>query len=199
MHRPRQFCAAVVVVLAGIALVISLPSPATASHKSAIQFTPCPKVKKKERQEAGADRNPRASEATVPMTPRAVQICRYFGLGFHQTPKTLARSGKLRDEVLISSAAAVRSLAQGFNSLQKFPEGPIYCPSDEGSRLYGVFGYASATEPQVPVEVDLSGCPYVWNGRTPHAYWMGPGLHRRLLALTKGKGDGRPATNPTGG
>ena len=169
-----------------VALTTLAPSVSAAAHAGAIQFAPCPRVAKAEGEETKTDRNPRAAEATVPMTPSALQLCRYYGLGYHQTPKTRGRIGKLRSERVLRKATAVRSIASEFDALTEFPEGATSCPSDEGARLYAIFAYAN-DEPVVPVEVKLSGCPFASNGRTQAAYWAKPQLIRRLKALTSGK------------
>lgn len=181
MLRSRVFSLALVTAIAAAAAAWVLPASVIA-RQSAIRFARCPRVKKKEGAEVTTDRNPRAAEATVPMSPSAVQLCRYYGLGFHQTDETLARVGKLRDERILTEAATARSIAEEFDSLQSFPEGPTNCPADEGARLYAVFGYANG-ESTVPVEVNLSGCSFVSNGQAG-SYWATPQLIRRLKALT---------------
>jgi hypothetical protein len=172
----------VVSVMAGFALPASGNVRASAIHF----FGRCTPNRKPEWQEAKTDRNPRAVEATVPMAPSALRLCRYYGFGAgHQTPQTQARAGKLRAERIVTKATLVRSIAREFDALQQAPEGPINCPFDEGARLYAVFGYANRVEPKVPVEVHLSGCSFVWNGRT-HTSWATPQLIDRLKALTSG-------------
>lgn len=168
-----------------VALTTLAASDSAAAHAGTIHFAPCPRVVKAEGKEAKTDRNLRASEATVPMTPSALQLCRYYGSGYRQTPKTRGRIGKLRSERVLRKATAVRSIAAEFDSLTEFPKGPIYCPADEGARLYAIFAYANG-EPVVPVEVKLSGCTFVSNGQKG-GYWATTQLIRRLKALTSGK------------
>jgi hypothetical protein len=166
---------------------IALPASGTAGSR-AIHFGRCPANRKAEWQEAKTDRNPRAAEATVPLAPSALQLCRYYGFGAgHQTPQTQARAGELRSERILSKVAEVRSIAREFDALQQAPEGPIHCPFDEGARLYAVFAYPNPAEAKVPVEVHLSGCSFVWNGRA-HTFWATPQLIGRLKALADGKG-----------
>lgn len=118
------------------------------------------------------------------MMPKATQICRYYGSGL--TPKAQHEKttpGHLRSEFILKKLASVRSIAQEFDALQPAPEGPIYCPSDDGERLYAVFAYPDG-EPSVAVEVDLSGCPFVANGKTGHLFWATSQLTHRLRRLT---------------
>jgi hypothetical protein len=111
-------------------------------------------------------------------------LCRYFGLGTNQTPKTQARVGRLEAERLLSPRVA-RSIGGEFNDLRRLPRGAAYsCPSDEGAILYAIFSYAS--EPAVPVEVELSGCRFARNGQS-RAVAMTPRLLNRLLGLTRSK------------
>jgi hypothetical protein len=116
------------------------------------------------------------------MTPKAVQICRYYGSGL--TPKAQRKTipGHLRSEFILKKFASVRSIAQEFDDLQPAPEGPVYCPLDDGERLYAVFAYSDG-ESSVTVKVDLSGCPLVTNGKTGRAFWATSQLIRRLKRL----------------
>ena len=187
MLRSRLLLPALATAVISVTAVFALPASGTARPRG-IHFSRCPANRKAEWQEAKTDRNPRASEATVPMAPGALQLCRYYGFGAgHQTPQTQARAGELRSERILSKAAEVRSIAREFDALQQVPEGPIHCPFDEGARLYAVFAYANRAEPKVPVEVHLSGCSFVWNGRS-HTFWATPQLIGRLKVLTGGKG-----------
>lgn len=187
MPSSRPLLPALAIAALAASALIALPASG-GTQQTAIHFARCPRTVKVEGQEAMTDRNPRATEATVPMAPSALQLCRYYGFGAgHQTPQTQARAGELRSEHILSKAAEVRSIAREFDLLHPVPEGPINCPFDEGARLYAVFAYANRAEPKVPVEVHLSGCSFVWNGRS-HTFWATPQLIGRLKALTSGKG-----------
>jgi hypothetical protein len=127
-----------------------------------------------------ANDNPQSASVLVPMAPREVLLCRYYGL--NQPPGNPARAPrKLAAERLLRRVAPSRSLAREFDALQPFPEGPIYCPADDGSALYALFIYAS--QQAVPVEAHLSGCPSASNGRAG-LFWASPRLEERLKALT---------------
>jgi hypothetical protein len=123
------------------------------------------------------------------MAPSALQLCRYYGFGArgHQTPQTQARAGELRKERILTRPRLARSIAREFDSLEQVPEGTVHCPVDEGAQLYAVFAYANDGEPKVPVVVQLSGCQWAWNGRTPHSYWMTSQLAGRLKVLSGSK------------
>jgi hypothetical protein len=137
------------------------------------------------------DSNPRASDAIVPTTPSVVQICRYFNGLAHTAngrrhPKAV--QGHLRGERVLTHLSLVESLAEEFDALQPVPEGPIYdCPASTGGPLYAVFAYANG-EPPVTVRVDLSGCPFVTNGKSGQAFWGSSDLLNRLRSLTKSPG-----------
>ncbi len=185
MPLPRPLLPALATAAVAASALCAFPASGL-TQQTAIHFARCPRVAKAEGKEAETDSNPRATETTVPMAPSALQLCRYYGLGVDQTAKTRARIGKLRSERVLHKATSVRSIASEFDALTEFPEGPIPCPGDEGARLYAVFAYANRAEPKVPVEVHLSGCLFVSNGRTQAAYWAAPQLIRRLKALTSG-------------
>ena len=118
---------------------------------------------------------------TVPIAPRELQLCRYYGYGIKQTPKTQARAGKLQGERILRNPVAVRSIAREFNRLKKLSNQPTTCFFDEGAVLYAIFNYED--EPNVPVEVHLSGCLSAYNGRTKRAGYATPRLRHRLEAL----------------
>jgi hypothetical protein len=187
MPRSRLFLPALATAAFSVMASFALPASGTV-RPSAIHVARCAANRKPEWQEAKTDQNPRAAETTVPMAPSALQLCRYYGFGAgHQTPQTKARAGELRSERILTKAAEVRSIAREFDALQKVPEGPIYCPADEGARLYAVFAYPNRAEPKVPVEAHLSGCSFVWNGLSHDSFWATPQLIGRLKVLTSGK------------
>ena len=185
MPRLRLLLPALATATLAASAPFAFPASGAIQSKTASRFARCPRVVKAEGKEAKTDMNPRAAEAMVPLIPSALRLCRYYGLGFNQTPQTQGRVGKLRDERILTKAAAVHSIAEEFDFLQEAPEGPIYCPDDEGARLYATFAYADRTEPKVPVEVHLSGCAFVSNGRAPVSRAT-PQLISRLKALTSG-------------
>lgn len=126
----------------------------------------------------------------VPMTPSTVQICRYFGGLAHTAngqPHPNAVQGHLRSERVLKNALLVKSLAEEFDALAPVPEGPIYsCPASIGGPIYAVFGYRNGEAP-VTVKVDLSGCPFVTNGKSDQTFWDSSHLANRLKALTQGR------------
>ena len=118
------------------------------------------------------------------MAPRELQLCRYYGFGGfeHQTPKTQARAGDLQGERVLRNSIPVRSpIAREFNRLRMLPRGLHTCPADEGAVLYAIFSYDG--EPNVSVEVHLSGCTGAWNGRTKRGGYATPHLRHRLEKL----------------
>jgi hypothetical protein len=109
-------------------------------------------------------------------------LCRYWGNGINQTPKTQARAGELERELRLRQVSVVRRIGTEFNQqIRLTRQGATTCPEDEGARLYAIFGYPD--EPTVPVEIDLSGCRFAGNGRTAVA--MGPHLLHALEGLTR--------------
>ena len=118
---------------------------------------------------------------TVPMAPRELQLCRYFGSGYGQTPKTQPRAGRLQGERILRDSARVDSIAREFDRLPMVRKGVYTCPADEGAVLYAIFSYEG--EPNVPIEVHLSGCMDAWNGGTKRAVYATPHLRHRLEML----------------
>jgi len=143
----------------------------------------CPKKVLDEGAEAATNRNARSHDSLVPSGPDELLLCRYYGFGVNQTPKTQARVGKLEAEPLLRSRGIVRSIGRAFDHLPQLSgHGAISCPADEGATLYAIFHYAN--EPLVPVEVNLSGCRFAGNGRGREVA-MSPRLLGRLESLTR--------------
>lgn len=165
-YKPAVLTAAL--LLAG-AVAVWLASSSAGGSPGAprnLAFEPCPHWVLPEGKLIEPDHNRRAARSIVPMTPTEVQLCRYWGTGYNQTQKTLARAGKLASERVLRRTGVVRPLAREFHNLRMYPEhgtGEFTCPADEGATLYAIFHYAS--EPDVSVSVRLSGCPFAWNGR----------------------------------
>jgi len=129
------------------------------------------------------NRNARSHNSLVPGGPDELLLCRYYGFGINQTPKTQARIGKLEAEHLLRSRGVVRSVGREFDDLPRLSGyGGGSCPMDEGARLYAIFHYAN--EPPVPIEVKLSGCRFASNGRSQMTL-MNPRLQNRLEGLTR--------------
>lgn len=143
----------------------------------------CPKKVLEEGAEAATNRNARSHDSLVPSGPDELLLCRYYGFGVNQTPKTQARAGKLEAERLLRRRGIVRSIGKSFDHLPQLSgQGAISCPADEGARLYAIFHYAN--EPSVPVEINLSGCRFARNGRG-RGVAMNPQLLNRLESLTR--------------
>lgn len=129
-------------------------------------FATCPRSELPERKLIDADHNPRAAHSIVPMTPTEVQLCRYWRTGFSLNPKSQSGAGKLARERVVPGPGLIRPLALEFHDLRMNPRhgtGMFHCPADEGATLEAIFRYTS--EPDVPVEVRLSGCLFASNGR----------------------------------
>lgn len=130
-----------------------------------------------------ADRNGSELSVLVPQGSDGLLLCRYFGFGEIQTPRTVERAGKLADESHVRDRGTITSLVRAFDRLRTIPEGTYNCPADEGARLIAVFRYPN--EPPVPVEVHLSGCRFAGSEHRP-SVGVPPFLEKRLLALTSG-------------
>jgi hypothetical protein len=122
--------------------------------------------------------NTRSAEVLVPMAPHELLVCRYYGL--NEPPGHPA--GTLAAEGLLRRTAPTRSLAREFDALESFPDRPLHCPMDDGSTLLAIFRYRS--QPEVPVEVSITGCGGAVNGLMPHAFFTSSRLQNRLKALT---------------
>lgn len=162
------------------------PTRATASLDLPLK---CPKVAYSEGEQARKDQNPRARAQFVPSGPVSLQLCRYWGFGSlsHQTPQTQARAGKLESQRFFSRPGTARSFAHAFNQLADGLRGLHSCPADEGASMSVTFGYPGQ-EPEVPVEVHLSGCREAINGRYETSKWTTPSLRHRLEELTRPEG-----------
>jgi hypothetical protein len=135
--------------------------------------------------------NPGARHSIVPAGAVSLRICRYYGFGLlHQTPKTQARVGKLRDQADVRGHGLLESLTLEFKELETVEEGSYNCPLDEGAVLYAVFSYPAA-EPVI-LEVGLSGCEWVENGGA-RGRWLNPSLEKRLTRLVEGRRAGGPS------
>lgn len=140
----------------------------------------CSKKVLDEGAEAATNRNARSHDSLVPSGPDELLLCRYYGFGVNQTPRTQARAGKLEAERLLSSRSIAHSVGREFDHLPRLSgHGAISCPADEGARLYAIFHYAN--EPPVPIEVNLSGCRFARNGRG-----LGVSMSSRLLYRLEG-------------
>lgn len=132
--------------------------------------------------QAPVNHNRRSSHVLVPMSPRQVLLCRYFGaplIGLsHQ-----GRVGTLARERLIRGSAIARSLGHAFDRLSPFGSGEYTCPADSGAALYAVFIYEDQAD--ALVTVSLGGCPSATNDRAPSAFQLSSGLERRLKRLTQ--------------
>lgn len=180
----RQFALAALLALSGaLALSACANSEGNSTSSSGSEALPasCPKKALEEGGEAATNRNTRSHASLVPSQPDELLLCRYYGFGMDQTPKTQARAGKLDAERLLRRLGVVRSIGKVFNDLPQLPRhGAISCPSDEGAMLYAIFYYAS--EHVVPVEVHLSGCRFAANGQA-RTVAMSPRLLNRLARL----------------
>jgi hypothetical protein len=127
------------------------------------------------------NRNRASSQVLVPMAPREVLLCRYYGsTNRSDTPK--GPFGTLAGDRLVRPAAPTRSLAREFDDLQPLPDHPVHCRRDDGAALYALFRYDHQRE--VPVKVGFSGCAVVTNGRMDDAFFLSNHLARRLGRLT---------------
>jgi len=131
--------------------------------------------------EALIRRNAASRHVLVPPGPREMLLCRYWGYGTNQTKKTRARAGKLAVKRRLLRLSLVRALARRLDRSRP-AHGEYSCPSGESANLYAVFSYAF--EPNVVVEVHLSGCRFAYNG-FGQAGFTPPRLLHRLERLTK--------------
>ena len=182
---PSKHLTKLVVSIVAVAVLTAVwvASASSSQTQERPSFSTCPHTALGEGEEARTDHNPRADALTVPMAPRELQLCRYYGFGGfeHQTPKTQARAGDLQGERILRNSIPVRSIAREFNRLRMLPRGLHTCPADEGAVLYAIFSYDG--EPNVSVEVHLSGCTGAWNGRTKRGGYATPHLRHRLEKL----------------
>jgi hypothetical protein len=180
----KQFALTALLAMASaLALSACANSEGSSASSSRLEALPasCPSKTLKEGAEAATNRNTRSNASLVPSQPNELLLCRYYGFGINQTPKTQARAGKLGAERWLHRPGVVRSISREFNDLPQLPRhGAISCPSDEGAMLYAIFHYAG--EPPVPVEIHLSGCRFASNGRA-RAVAMTPRLLNRLARL----------------
>jgi len=178
---------AAMVSLAALALVaLVAAAPSTGSDRGPVSASAsthgssgCPPRKVGERTIAARNRNPKSRRTLVPTGPRTLLLCRYNGLANSGTPKSEAL--KLAGSRLLGRRSAVRNLARAFRRLAPVGNGIYNCPADFGARLYAIFRYPHA--PRAFLQVNLSGCRFVANGRA-QSRWLTPRLQRRLEALT---------------
>lgn len=95
----------------------------------------------------------------VPGAPDRLLLCRYWGLNHGSRSLTLATKRLLREP------GRVDLYARTLDHLQPWPEGTYACPEDDGSRILALFGYPE--EAPAVVEISLTGCEGVANGRAP--------------------------------
>jgi hypothetical protein len=140
----------------------------------------CPAIVPRERRLP--DRNARNRDEIAPDGASQLLLCRYYGLGFAQTPRELERPGTLAAEVTLRGTAAA-AIARRFDEIDYLPKNAFYhCPGDEGSRIFAIFRYPH--EPPVPVEVSLSGCRFAGARGRPYGV-VPPSLLDRLERLTR--------------
>lgn len=134
----------------------------------------CPPKTLGEGKIAGQNQNPRSEDSIVPGRPDRLLVCRYLGLNHG------SRSNTLLSRRMVINPTVVRSIAEEFDRLRRFPKGTFSCLNDDGSRTYVLFHYAS--EPPVVVEVAFTGC---WVASNGHADALAPTarLHSRLESL----------------
>jgi hypothetical protein len=170
--------------------VAALPSVASAAEPFA---SGCPKAAPEEGAAARLNHNPAAQKSIVPGGAVSVRLCRYWGFAGadgEQTPKSQNRAGSLRDQAELHGGDALESLILEFHELETVPEGTYNCPEDEGAVLYAVFGYARAKP--VVVEVKLSGCEFVNNGRA-RTRALRESVRKKLERLLEGHRGSRAA------
>jgi hypothetical protein len=168
-RRFRTLVPLTVALIAG-ACTAAPSSSAPARLDSQHQFCPAGSTRP-------ARENPRSAEVLVPMAPRELLVCRYYGL--NEPPSHPA--GTLAAEGLLRRTAPTRSLAREFDALEPFPDRPLHCPADDGSALLAIFRYRS--QPEVPVRVNLTGCRGATNDRLRQTFFLSGRLQDRLEAL----------------
>jgi hypothetical protein len=154
----RRIISLIAGVAASCAFVVSGASQSTAVPPEAI-VRPCKKTDYGEGENTTKG-NARSRYKTVPDGSIELRLCRYWGSGSGSQPQ--ARPGRFEASRLIRRQGFVRSTARELNHLVPFPKAPHSCPADDGEHLYAAFRYPH--EPEVVVEVRLSGCVSAVNG-----------------------------------
>ena len=170
---------ALIATAAGI-IVIVAADPSTESHQASESTrSSCPRhsdIEEARRQPQGH------GDALVPLHPRAVLICRYFGYPFRHGGE--GRVDQLAAHRILRSDRAAERMALAFDNSKRLKpaleHGPVACPYDTGAWLFALFQYAE--EHSVRVVVPLSGCQFVFSNAAAHLYFLSDEMKRRLLA-----------------
>lgn len=119
------------------------------------------------------NRVPGASREIVPGRPEQLLLCRY------REPNRGRRPPHLSSRRYLDMRPTVESIAERLNRLPP-ARGAYACPAASGGAIYAIFRYED--EAEIVVEITLSGCPAVRNGRA-HARVLSPSFANRLKRL----------------
>jgi hypothetical protein len=171
---------ALIATAVGIIVIAASDSPTESHEASESTQSSCPRHADIE--EARHQQPRGRGDALVPLHPRAVLMCRYFGYPFRHGGE--GRIDQLAAHRILRSGRAAERMALTFDKSERLKpaleHGPVACPSDTGAWLFALFQYAE--EPSVRVVVPLSGCQFVFSNAAAHLYFLSGEMKRQLLA-----------------